>query len=633
MLFSNGFAIFSNAVTALICTSITLITLAQLQHDKKSWSLARLTFILGALTALAVIMRFLALTGQSIHDIFVLMIVLTTALPCSMLTFAIDFFGAYCRWRRWVVRFQAAAIILVAIGCLVETASRSPVFFTSVTISPDGLVLYSFFSPLLNYVLVGCAYVGFIAAVQTTISQYWKARSRANLEMLIGMSCVAFGLSIVALPIIERYAFEQIPYAIGAVILIVSTLRYRLFDPISQYNAALKNRAERLALIQRAGQRANMRLEVNRLLRDAVHEIQEQFHYHAVTIYLSNEDNQGYSRVSADSEQSDVRSVVIPRQILYLPNLTQQQREDISTTDERARSALWLPIVFGENSSEQKWIGALELQSTQVNGFSDTDREVLQILAQQLAVAIRNAQLFEEIQQANNAKSDFIGYISHEVRNSLGNIENTIDSMLNFPQFYAGYSLPDAFRVDAVSISNSAKHLNNLLSDIRDFAKMEAGKMDIRIERVDPLPILQQVVRSGESTVRPGVEVHALYNDSLPSVLVDALRLEQILLNLVNNAAKYTVQGQIKIDASVRGQMLEFVVADTGPGIHEEMLARLFQPYAQGNRDLARKYGGAGLGLSISRRLVELQGGVIEARSKEGSGTIIRFTIPLAENL
>ncbi len=630
MLFSNGFAILSNAITALVCTSITLITLAQLQHDKKSWSLARLTFILGALTALSVIMRFLALAGQSIHDIFVIMIVLTTALPYSMLTFAIDFFGAYCRWRRWIVRFQAVAIVAIAIGCLVETAYRFPVFFTGVTITPDGLILYSLLSPLLNYFLVGCAYVGFIVAVQTTISQYWKARSRANLEMLIGMSCVAFGLSIVALPIVERYAFEQIPYAIGAIILIVSTLRYRLFDPISQYNAALKNRAERLALIQRAGQRANMRLEVNQLLRDVVREIQQQFHYHAVTIYLSNGDNQAYSRVSANSEQPEVCFVVIPRQILYVANLTQQQREEIGTADKSARSVFWLPIIFGESSQEQKWIGALELQSTHTNGFSDIDREVLQILAQQLAVAIRNAQLFEEIQQANSAKSDFIGYISHEVRNPLGNIDNTIDSMLNFPKFYGGTSLPDVFRDDATSIRQSTRHLKQLLNDVLDFAKMDAGKMEMLIERLDPLPILHQVLQSGLSTAKPGVEVRALYDNHLSFVLADSVRLGQILLNLVSNASKFTTKGQITLDAKVKGPMLEFVVADTGPGINEEMLARLFQPYAQGNRDLARKYGGTGLGLSISRRLVELQGGSIQAESKENDGTTVRFTIPLA---
>jgi signal transduction histidine kinase len=633
MLYSDWFAIFSNTTTAVVCIAITLLILSQLQHDGKSRSLGRLTFILGTLAALSVIMRFLALSGQSIHDVFMLITVLTAALPYSMLTFAIDFFGAYRRWYRGVVLLQVFTIAAVAIICLMETTFRSPVIFTDVTISPDGLILYDYAFPIMNYGLLGCAYVGIIVTMQMTVRQYLKARSRVNREMLIGMNCLIVGISIVAIPNIDKFAFEQILYAIGSIILLVSTLRHRLFDPISQYNAALKNRAERLALIQRVGQRANMRLEVKQLLQDVVHEIQQQFHYLAVTIYLSNEENQGYSRVSADSDQIQQYFVEIPQKMVYLATLSQQQRHEMGTIVKTAQSLLWLPIVFGENSTEQRWFGALEMQNVNAHGFSEIDVEVLQILAQQLAVSIRNAQLFEEIRQSNVAKSDFIGYISHEVRNPLANIDNTIDSMLNYPKFYGGTSLPDVFREDATSIRSSAQHLKQLLNDVLDFAKMDAGKLEIKVLPINPLPILDLAVQNGQNTAKAEVEVHALYDLSLPSVLADTVWLRQILLNLVSNATKFTTKGQITLDARVKGQFLEFIVADSGPGIDEERLAMLFQPYAQGNRDLARKYGGVGLGLSICRRLVELQGGAIEAQSKEGEGTIIRFTIPLSENM
>lgn len=631
MLYTDWFAIFSNVMTAIICAAVTLLTLSQLQQDKKSWSLVRLTFMLGTLTALVVEMRVLALADQPLHDVFMPITVLTTALPYGLLTFAIDCFGAHCRWRRWIVVLQVLAMTAVTSGWFVETALHIPVIFTGVTISPDGVLLNDYPFPLLNYCLRGCGYIGLIVTVQTTISQYWKARNRNNREMLMGMSCLVFGIAIIPIPIIDTFAFEQILYTIGSSLLLVATLRYRLFDPISQQNMALKNRAERFALIQRVGQRASMRLEVKQLLQYAVDEIQQQFGYLAVTIYLSNADNQEYSRVSANADQPEVGLVEISHTMLYLATISQQQRQALSTVDAAAQSLLWLPIVVGENST-QWWIGALEIQSTHRDGFSEIDQEVLQLLAQQLAVSIRNAQLFEESQQSNIAKSDFIGYISHEVRNPLANIDNTIDFMLNYPQFYAGTALPDAFRGDAFSISSSARHLKRLLDDVLDIAKIDAGKMEILVERIDPIPILNLVLQSGLSTTASGVEVRALYGKDLPFVLADSVRLRQILLNLVSNAAKFTTKGHITLDAKVKGQFLEFVVADTGTGINADALARLFQPYAQGDRDLARKYGGTGLGLSISRRLVELQGGVIEAHSGEGEGTTIRFTIPLAEN-
>src|SRR5258708_2132907 len=311
--------------------------------------------------------------------------VLTAALTYGMLTFSINFFEAYAKWRRWVVLLQVFAIVTLAISGFVEIAFRIPLIFSGITITPNGLVFYNYPLPLLAYFIMGSAYVGFVAAVQTTISQYWKARNRANREMLIGRSWLAFGVFIVPLPIIDRFAFEQIFYTAGSLILIVSTLRHRLFDPISQYNAALQSRAERQALIQRVGQRATMRLEVWHLLQDVVHEIQQQFHYYSVEIYLSNGDDLGYSRVSANSDKPELSFVEIPRRVIYLPTLAELQRAKISTVDKDARSLLCLPIIFGESISEQRWIGALAMQSVHTNGFSEIDLEVLQILAQQVA--------------------------------------------------------------------------------------------------------------------------------------------------------------------------------------------------------------------------------------------------------
>src|SRR5262249_7848152 len=150
------------------------------------------------------------------------------------------------------------------------------------------------------------------------------------------------------------------------------------------------------------------------------------------------------------------------------------------------------------------------------------------------------------------------------------------------------------------------QQLQWLLNDILDLSRIEAGKINLSPSSINPIPILRQVEQAMSSALRNGVELRADYNESLPCVLADDLRLRQVLMNLVGNAVKFTNAGSITLDASVKDSMLCFSVADTGPGISQEALPHLFQAYSQASRQIMREYGGTGLGLNISNQLVEL---------------------------
>ncbi|KMN88142.1 hypothetical protein VL04_22125, partial [Chromobacterium violaceum] len=174
----------------------------------------------------------------------------------------------------------------------------------------------------------------------------------------------------------------------------------------------------------------------------------------------------------------------------------------------------------------------------------------------------------------------------------------------------------------------SAQLLLRLIDDILDFAKIEADQMEVVYAATPIRPLLQQVHSLyAQAAERKGLRMELEMDDALAGALrVDPLRLRQVLQNFLSNAVKFTATGSVKLRAAVeaddgRRQRLRFDVTDTGIGMDRDQLARLFQPFTQAESDTARHYGGAGLGLSISRRLATLMGGAVELQSELGLGT------------
>ena len=297
------------------------------------------------------------------------------------------------------------------------------------------------------------------------------------------------------------------------------------------------------------------------------------------------------------------------------------------------RSEAAIPLRIG-----RRMVGVIDLQSSETDAFQQDDIGVLLALADQVAVAIDNARSYELAQQAINEmreldrlKSQFLANMSHELRTPL-------NSIIGFSRvIIKGIDGPvsDLQEQDLGAIYNSGQHLLRLINDILDLSKIDAGKMELAFDDVNIAELIQSVVPTVNGLIKDKpVKLAQNIEQNIPIVRGDAMRLRQVLINLLSNAAKFTDEGAITITAVVKARPngqpeVVISVTDTGPGIALEDQKKLFQPFSQVDSSPTRKTGGTGLGLSISRRLVELHGGVIDVSSEVGKGSTFYFTLPL----
>ncbi|HEX5925524.1 MAG TPA: PAS domain S-box protein [Baekduia sp.] len=226
---------------------------------------------------------------------------------------------------------------------------------------------------------------------------------------------------------------------------------------------------------------------------------------------------------------------------------------------------------------------------------------------------------------ASRMKSQFLANMSHEIRTPMNGVLGMIDALLHS-------TLTEEQQRHAETARRSAESLLTIIDDVLDFSKIEAGRLELEAEAVDLLELTGELrhLLWPRAQAR-GLRLIVALDPAVPDVVLgDAVRLRQILVNLITNAIKFSEDGEIVVTiACDEDEVLRFEVADEGIGIDDETLARLFEPFTQADASTTRRFGGTGLGLAISRQLAELMGGALDATSEPGVGSTFRFTARL----
>jgi signal transduction histidine kinase len=268
----------------------------------------------------------------------------------------------------------------------------------------------------------------------------------------------------------------------------------------------------------------------------------------------------------------------------------------------------------------------------------DSQQEIQRNLLRQKALTEKLEETNRELEkaqaaalEAKNFRGQFLANMSHELRTPLNAIIGFSDAMLNFPMLYQQEQLPPAYKQDLDQINTSGKHLLSLINDILDLSKVDAGKLDLEIEAVDVDQLIKGVIATGAGLKgdKP-IKIRRDTPGAIPMVRGDSLRVRQIMLNLLSNAAKFTDEGSITIGVRQENEAeLKFWIQDTGIGIAPQDMDKIFEEFRQGTSGRRKGRAGSGLGLAISRQLLNLMGGRIWAESTLGKGSTFYFTLPV----
>ncbi len=404
-------------------------------------------------------------------------------------------------------------------------------------------------------------------------------------------------------------------------------------------------RANQLETAAQIAQQATSTLDTSALLTRAVNLIRDRFNYYHVGIYLIEENSAKIAAATGEAGKQliatqhalDIREgvsiighVCHTGESLIVNDVSQSPTHLPHPLLEETRAEIGIPLKIGGRVT-----GALDVQAARINAFTEDEMAVLQTLADQIAIALDNARSFEMAQQAveemrevDRLKSEFLANMSHELRTPL-------NSIIGFSRvILKGIDGPinEIQEQDLEAIHHSGQHLLDMINNILDLSKIEAGKMELNIEEIQLNDVLDSVISTARGLVKEKpIKLLTDVPEELPLVNADRTRVRQIMLNLLQNAAKFTDEGNITVHVDVKEEekAVKISVVDTGIGISPEDQDKLFERFSQVDSSLTRKVGGSGLGLSITKLLVEMQGGEIDLSSEPGGGTTFWFTLPI----
>jgi K+-sensing histidine kinase KdpD/CheY-like chemotaxis protein len=393
-------------------------------------------------------------------------------------------------------------------------------------------------------------------------------------------------------------------------------------------------------------------LSLDILLNRIVNLLQERFGFYHTAIYLVDETDsflnlqEATGRAGIEMKQRQNKIAIGSKSAIGACSATGEP-ELINDT---SHNPMYYPNPLLPNSKSELAIplkisgrvtGVLDIHSDRTNAFTSAESTVFQILSDQVSIAIENAHAYEISQQAvsemrelDRVKNQFLANMSHELRTPL-------NSVIGFSRvILKGIDGPinDVQKQDIGSIYSSGMHLLNMINEILDMSKIEAGKMELQLESVNISDVINSTVSAAMGLVKDKpIEMVQKVEANLPLVKMDQIRIGQVLTNLIANAVKFTEKGNITIGASLskdpegKSEIL-VTVTDSGIGIAQEDQSKLFQRFSQVDDSPTRKTGGTGLGLSICRSLVEMHKGRIGLLNSEvGKGSTFFFTLPLEE--
>ena len=436
------------------------------------------------------------------------------------------------------------------------------------------------------------------------------------------------------MPFVEDDQNLLLAFAGQAAVAIENARLYTLTDQ------ELADRVEELSVMQRIDRELNASLEMDRAMRITLEWAMRQSRAEAGLIGVIEENHlqimaqQGYDDFVA-SLQNHAMKIEMPSMQTAMET-GQPQRVSFPPDSSGGLLAGIATQIVVPIRREANVIGLLTLESSL---DSQADMAFLNRLSDHAAIAISNAQLYGEVQRANIAKSEFVSFVAHELKNPMTSIKGYTDLLAKG----AVGPITEMQTNFLSTISSNVERMSTLVSDLNDNSKIEAGRLRLEYKAVDVAALVDEAVRSTKRQIEDKKQqVSVSLPEKMPMMWADKIRVGQVLINLVSNAHKYTPEsGTIIVGAesaanqwdeeSAAKQVIHIWVQDTGIGISVEDQKKIFQKFFRSDDSKARESPGTGLGLNITKSLVEMQGGKIWFDSEFRKGTTFHFTVPVAE--
>ena len=375
---------------------------------------------------------------------------------------------------------------------------------------------------------------------------------------------------------------------------------------------ALAARVEELTTMQQVDRELNASLDVERVLELTLAWAMRALGADSGRLSLLDEEGQVGTVSSAGGEE------------VTEPEAEMVQQAMASQEPLLAERGTWLLVPL---RYEERALGLMVLQNRQGVPLQSDHIQFAGQLADHAAIAIENARLYEQVRQANRAKSEFVSIVSHELRTPMTSIRGYADMLEK-----GMVGTLSAQQVEFVrTITRNAERMQVLVSDLQDVSRIETGQLQLKLRATTLAEALDSALQATQPQIAARSQQLALeVPEDLPPIYADRARLTQVLTNLLSNAYKYTREGgQIRVRAWLEDGYVHCAVADTGVGMSPEDQARLFTKFFRSEDPAVREVSGTGLGLCIVKSLVEMQGGRLRVESESGKGTTMTFTVPV----